>query len=270
MSDASELAGQAFPPTGVDDTVPHSARWWNYLQGGKHWYPVDREAAEAFIEQVPELGDLAMSSREFLWRTVRWAAGEAGIRQFLDLGAGLPAEPNVHELAQRQDPSARVVYLDNDAMVTLQRHAYLTCTPEGATAYLDADMRDTARVLREAGRTLDFDQPLALIFSDVLGHINNDNQALTLVRQLVDSVAPGSYLILSHSAPSPRLSAAAAAYAETGGIPYRLRPIDQIAQFFDGLEMIDPGLVPMPEWRPDATTRPTREDVGYGAVARIP
>ncbi|MFH8793713.1 SAM-dependent methyltransferase [Streptomyces sp. NPDC017941] len=264
------MADPRTAPTGVDPTVPHSARWWNYLQGGPYWYPADKQAADQFARMVPEIQDLARSSREFLWRSVRFAAEQEGLRQYLDLGAGLPAEPNVHELAQRAHPDARVVYVDNDPMVLLYQHAYLDSTPQGRTSYLDADMRDTDRIVHRTSAVLDFDQPVALVLSDVLGHVHDDAEAHALVRRLVEHAAPGSVLILSHSAPSPRLSAAADQYAETGGLGYRLRPTEQIAAFFEGLHLVDPGLVPMPEWRPDGSTTPTREDVGYGAVARIP
>ncbi|PRH77841.1 S-adenosyl methyltransferase [Streptomyces solincola] len=263
------MADQPTAPTGVDPTVPHSARWWNYLQGGQNWYEADKEAAEQFSAMVPEIRDLALASRQFLQRSVRWAA-EHGLRQFLDLGAGLPAEPNVHELAQRAHPAAAVVYVDNDPMVLLHRRAYLDSTPEGRTAYLDADLRDTARILQRAGETLDLSRPVAIVLSDVLGHVHDDAEAAGLVRELVAAAVPGSALVLSHSAPSPRLSAAADAYADTGGLAYRLRPTDQIARFFTGLTLVEPGLVPMPDWRPDGVTHRIREDVGYGAVGLVP
>ncbi|MFD5555747.1 SAM-dependent methyltransferase [Streptomyces sp. NPDC127068] len=261
-------------PTGVDTGVPHSARIWNFWQGGHLFYEADRVAGEAFAAEVPEIRELALSSRQFLRRSVRWAVTEAGLRQVLDLGAGLPSEPNVHEIAQAADRTARVVYVDNDPLVTVHQAAYLDSTPQGATAYVHADVRDPERVLTEAARTLDLArQPTALVFSDMLGHITDLDEAYALVRRLVDGVAPGSCLVLSHTAPSSRLPALATAndhYAAAGGVPYLLRTPEQIAGFFEGLDLVAPGLVPMPRWRPDGSTLGIAADVGWGAVARIP
>ncbi|MER5491580.1 SAM-dependent methyltransferase [Streptomyces sp. NPDC002490] len=260
-------------PTDIDTSVPHSARIWNFWQGGDLHYEADRIAGEAFAAQVPEIRQVAQSSRQFLRRTVRWAVAEAGVRQVLDLGAGLPSAPNVHEIAQSVDPRARVVYVDNDPMVAAHRSAYLESSPQGATAYAHADVREPERVLVEAARTLDLASPTALVFSDMLGHVTDLDEAYALVRRLVEAVAPGSWLILSHTAPSsrlPRLALANDAYARGGGIPYALRTPEQIAGFFEGLELVAPGLVPMPRWRPDGSTVGVAADVGWGAVARIP
>lgn len=272
MTNHATPADRPHPPTGVDPTVAHPARFWNYMLGGKYWYPADRQAAEAVIAQLPEVSELALAGREFLWRTVRWAARDAGVRQFLDLGAGLPAEPNVHQIAQRHRSDARVVYVDNDLMVSMYQQAYLDSTPEGRTACFIADMRDTADVVRLASETLDFSQPVALIFSDSLGLIADHREVYRLVREFVDSVPSGSYLIISHSAPtSDAVVASEQQYNDQPGvIPFTLRDRDQIARFFDGLEMVDPGLVLMPDWRPDSDTLPARAGIGYGAVARIP
>ncbi|MBB5938493.1 SAM-dependent methyltransferase [Streptomyces zagrosensis] len=260
------------PPTGVDPSVPHPARFWNYMLGGTYWYPADRQAAEAVIAQLPEVHDLAKAGREFLWRTVRWTAREAGVRQFLDIGAGLPAEPNIHQIAQRHASEARVVYVDNDPMVGMYQQAYRDSTPEGRTACFIADMRDTAEVLQRAADTLDFRQPIALVFSDCLGLIEDDAEVYAVVKRFVDHVASGSYLILSHSAPtSSAVVASGAKYNSAPGvIPFTLRGRDQIAHCFEGLELVDPGLVLMPDWHPDSDTLPARAGIGYGAVARVP
>ncbi|WP_329562616.1 SAM-dependent methyltransferase [Streptomyces uncialis] len=259
-------------PTGVDTSVPHSARIWNFWQGGEYFYEADRIAGEAFAAEVPEIRELALSSRQFLRRTVRWALAGAGLRQVLDLGAGLPSAPDVHEIARAVDPLCRVVYVDNDPMVTAHRVSGPDSAPDDATAYVHADVRDTAHVLAEAARVLDLGRPTALVLSDMLGHISDLDEAYGVVERLVGAVAPGSLLVLSHSAPSsllPRLTAANDAYAGSGGTPYVLRTPEQIAGFFEGLELVPPGLVPMPRWRPDGSTLRSTADVGWGAVARI-
>ncbi|MFJ4768131.1 SAM-dependent methyltransferase [Streptomyces uncialis] len=258
-------------PTGVDTSVPHSARIWNFWQGGDHFYEADRIAGEAFAAEVPEIRELALSSRQFLRRTVRWAVAGAGLRQVLDLGAGLPSPPDVHEVARAVDPLCRVVYVDNDPMVTAHRTSGPDSAPDDTTAYVHADVRDTGHVLAEAARVLDLGRPTALVLSDMLGHISDLDEAYGVVERLVGAVAPGSLLVLSHSAPSsllPRLAAANDAYTGNG-TPYVLRTPEQIAGFFEGLELVPPGLVPMPRWRPDGSTLRNTADVGWGAVARI-
>ncbi|WP_129843278.1 SAM-dependent methyltransferase [Streptomyces sp. RFCAC02] len=258
-------------PAGIDTSVPHSARIWNYWLGGKDNYRVDREAGDAYRRTVPGIDAMARASRYFLTRSIRFLAGEAGIRQFLDVGTGLPTVDNTHEVAQRVAPSSRIVYVDNDPLILLHAQALLTSAPEGVTQYIDADLHDPAAVLAGAAATLDFDRPVGLILSDVMGHVADYAAARDIVRRLVAGLSPGSYLMLSHGAANdPELIAAQEDYNDTGAVPYILRTQEQITGFFDGLDLLDPGVVPMPEWRPDVVVGDYPASVGMGGVARVP
>ncbi|MEV4971071.1 SAM-dependent methyltransferase [Streptomyces scopuliridis] len=258
-------------PRRIDTSVPHSARIWNYWLGGKDHFAADQEAGDAYREVFPLIEAFARESRGFLRRSVTYLAAEAGMTQFLDLGAGLPTVNNTHEVAQRIAPGARVVYVDHDPLVLLHVHALLTSTAEGATAYIEADMRDTDAVLDGAAETLDMSRPVALVISDVLGHIVDFDEALALVKRLVDRLPSGSCLALSHAAAADEEHAAAQeTYNASGAVPYILRTPEQIARFFDGLELVEPGVVSWPHWHPDATTTSAAERGGWGGVARIP
>ncbi|MFB6978311.1 SAM-dependent methyltransferase [Streptomyces scopuliridis] len=258
-------------PRRIDTSVPHSARIWNYWLGGKDHFAADQEAGDAYREVFPLIEAFARESRGFLRRSVTYLAAEAGMTQFLDLGAGLPTVNNTHEVAQRIAPGARVVYVDHDPLVLLHVHALLTSTAEGATAYIEADMRDTDAVLDGAAETLDMSRPVALVISDVLGHIVDFDEALALVKRLVDRLPSGSCLALSHAAAADEEHAAAQeTYNASGAVPYILRAPEQIARFFDGLELVEPGVVSWPHWHPDATTTSAAERGGWGGVARIP
>ncbi|MBV7674270.1 SAM-dependent methyltransferase [Streptomyces halstedii] len=258
-------------PDRLNTSVAHSARVWNYWLGGKDHFEADQVAGDAYSSNYPLITTFAQESRAFLRRTVTYLAREAGIRQFLDLGAGLPTENNTHEVAQRIAPDCRVVYVDHDPLVLLYVHALLTSTPEGATTYVEADMRDTEKVLAGAAQTLDLTQPVALVINDVLGHIVDFDEALGLVARLVDRLPSGSYLSLSHSTASdPEHRAVQDAYNASGAIPYIFREPELTARFFEGLDMVEPGLVSWPNWRPDETTGRTTDRAGWGAVARVP
>jgi SAM-dependent methyltransferase len=239
----------------IDTSVPHSARIWNYWLGGRDNFPVDREAGDAYVETFPGIIDLARLTRQFLGRAVRYLAGEAGIRQFLDVGTGLPTVDNTHEVAQRFAPDARVVYVDNDPLVLTHAHALLTGTSEGATDYVEADMRDPGRIIEAAGRTLDLERPVALTLMGVLGHITDDDEAQTIVRELMAGLAPGSHLAIADGANTvpPELDTAQRRYDEGGSVPYKLRDHEQVSRFFTGLEILEPGLVPTPQWRPEVS-----------------
>ncbi|MEU0566326.1 SAM-dependent methyltransferase [Nonomuraea sp. NPDC005983] len=255
----------------IDTSVPHSARIWNYWLGGKDNYEVDRIAGEQFLQIFPGMREGALASRAFLTRTIAWLAGEAGIRQFLDIGTGLPTADNTHEIAQRVAPESRVVYADNDPLVLAHARALLTSAPEGATDYVDADVRDPGAILAAAAATLDFARPIALNLSGIMGHVADDEQALAIVRHLLDALPPGSYLALNdgsnvHSAANQQ---AHQEYNESGALPYVQRSPEQIARFFDGLELIEPGLVSVSRWRPLGIREPAEVD-GYGAVGRKP
>ena len=240
--------------TGIDSTVPHSARIWNYWLGGKDNYAVDRLAGEQTIAVLPEIVDIARASRGFLARVVRYLAADAGIRQFLDVGTGLPTADNTHEVAQRVAPESRVVYVDNDPLVLVHARALLVGSPEGATDYIEADARDVDRILKGAAATLDFSQPVAITMLGILPFIGDDAAAQGIVRRLLAAVPAGSYLALTHSTSEvsgERVIEAVRQWNEVAPTPYTLRSPAQIAAFFDGLELVDPGIVPCPRWRPD-------------------
>jgi hypothetical protein len=267
--------------TGIDTTVPHSARIWNYWLGGKDNYAVDREAGDAWLALQPEVVDIARETRAFLGRTARYLAGEVGIRQFLDIGTGLPTANNTHEVAQSVAPDARIVYVDNDPLVLAHARALLTSSPEGRTHYVHADMHDRDAVIKGATEILDLTTPVAVYFIGVLGHVTDLDEARGLVRDLMDQTPSGSYLVLCDGvhpdSDGDQHQQAQDDYAETGAVPYRLRHPEEIASFFEGLESVEPGFVSVPLWRPDshndvtsigaAAPRPVGE---FGGVARKP
>jgi O-methyltransferase involved in polyketide biosynthesis len=262
-------------PLQLNTSVPQSARIWNYWLGGKDNFPVDRGAGDQYREVFPGIVDIARASRGFLTRAVRYLAGEARIRQFLDVGTGLPTADNTHEVAQRVDPSCRIVYVDNDPMVLAHARALLTSTPEGATYYIDADMREPEKILEIAGQTLDFTQPVALMLMGVLGHITDYDEARSIVRRLLAALPSGSYLALNDgtSIISKAFEQAQQGYNQSGAVPYHLRSLEQIAGFFEGLELVEPGVVSCPRWRPDpadARGGPPAEVDAFGGVGRKP
>jgi hypothetical protein len=262
--------------TGIDTTVPHSARIWNYWLGGKDNYAVDREAGDAWVAIHPEIVVIARETRAFLRRSLQYLAGEVGIRQFLDVGTGLPTADNTHEVVQRIAPDARVVYVDNDPLVLAHARALLTSTPQGSTRYLHADMHDSQGLIDGAAEILDVTQPVAVYFMGVLGHIADLEEARTLVRGLMDRLPSGSFLTIcdsTHPSESDAFTKAQEDYADTGAVPYWNRHPEEIRSFFDGLEFVDPGFVPVPRWRPDglrvAGEEPPFLD-HFGGVARKP
>ncbi|MFE4668000.1 SAM-dependent methyltransferase [Streptomyces sp. NPDC056716] len=252
----------------IDTTKPHSARFWNYFVGGKDNYEVDREIGDHIKEIFPGLVDVAVTSRHFLGRAVRYLAVEQGIRQFLDVGTGLPTADNTHEVAQRAAPDARIVYVDNDPIVLTHANALLTSTPEGRTAYLDADLYDPDTVLKAAAGTLDFSQPIALIILNTLGHVAEYDKARALVQRLMAGLPAGSHLVISDStATSEGMIAASDAYNASGAVPYYVRSVEEIAGFFDGLELVEPGVTQVNRWRPEGDASDVAVDA-YGAVGR--
>ncbi|GAA2484510.1 SAM-dependent methyltransferase [Streptomyces gobitricini] len=254
----------------IDTTRPHTARIWNYWTGGKDNYPVDREAGDRIRQLHPGIGEYARADRLFLGRAVRYLAQEAGIRQFLDIGTGLPSADNTHEVAQRVTADARVVYVDNDPLVLAHARALLVGTPEGRTDYLDADLRDVDTILEAAARTLDLDQPVALMLLGVVIFVEDDDESYAVVRRLMDALAPGSHLVLSHTVvhPSmPDVDAAVAFWNEHGTPKLTQRTPEAITRYFDGLDLLDPGVVPCSHWRPDA---PADAVAMYGGVGRKP
>ena len=250
--------------------VPHSARIWNYLLGGKDNFEADRAVAEQVKQQYPEIVDIALAGRQFLGRAVRFLAGEAGVRQFLDLGTGLPTADNTHEVAQSVEPEAKIVYVDNDPLVLVHARALLTSSPEGVTDYIDADVHEPAKILRAAAGTLDFTQPIALMMLGILGHVRDDDEPgpAAIVREFVDALPAGSYLVLNDSIATSE-TVDAVQTARSGGADYQLRTPEQMARFFQGLELVEPGLVATPLWRPGPGADPRKLDV-YCGVARKP
>lgn len=260
------------PAPEIDTSVPHSARVWNYWLGGKDNYAVDRAVGDQVLAAFPALGELARLSRAYLIRVVEYLAGEAGIRQFLDVGTGLPTDDNTHEVAQRAAPESQVVYVDNDPLVLTHARALLTSAPQGNVAYVDADLREPDRIIAAAADSLDLDRPVALMLMGILGHITETDEARTIVRRLLEPLPSGSYLAMCDSTDvidRDGMRAAASAYNEGTPVPYHLRTPDEIAGFFDGLELVEPGIVSCPRWRPRGDKLPAELDQ-FGGVGRKP
>jgi hypothetical protein len=239
---------------GLDTSVSHSARVWNYWLGGKDNFAIDRQVGDQIAGILPSIVALARADRAFLGRVIRYLAGVAGIRQFLDIGTGLPSADNTHEVAQRIAPDSRIVYVDNDPLVLVHARALLTGTPQGATAYVEADLNDPVRILHEARQTLDFHQPIAVTLLGVLHFVLNDFRAREVIRQLLEPMPSGSYLVLAHfchDVNPVEVKEAAAFWNEHGKPPITYRSAAQIAQFFDGMELLEPGVVSCSRWRPD-------------------
>jgi trans-aconitate methyltransferase len=268
-TDDIAAADYAAPPV-LDTSVPHSARIWNYWLGGKDYFKADREAGDAFLTIYPSQQAKARECRRFLRRVVEHLTIEVGIRQLLDIGTGLPTADNTHEIAQRHIPDARIVYVDNDPLVLAHARALLISSPAGVTRYIHADIREPQRILDEAEQTLDLSQPVALILFGILGHVPTHAEACSLVEQLMAPLPPGSYLaVCDGTATNDAYLKANEQYEdETEGIPYRPRSQKQIAAYFAGLELVEPGIVPIHNWRPDPTmfgvASPVDESGGIG------
>jgi hypothetical protein len=269
VTDIRPTGAQEHPE--IDTTVPHSARVWNYWLGGKDNFAVDRKVGDMVKQTFPGIVDAARHSRAFLGRAVRFLVAEAGIRQFLDIGTGLPTVDNTHQIAQRVAPESRIAYVDHDPMVLAHARVLLTSTPEGATTYVDADMCDPEAIVRGAGEILDFTKPVAVMFMGILGHVTDDDEARTIVAQVLQAVPSGSYMSLSDGTnTSEAVVESHRQYNESGAVPYHLRSPDQIAAFFDGLELVEPGVVPFTQWRPDPGSGPPAYVDGYCGVGRKP
>jgi SAM-dependent methyltransferase len=261
------------PGPQFDPSVPHSARVYGYWLGGKDHYTADREAAEEVIQCRPQVIAGARANRAFLARVVRYLATECGIRQFIDIGTGLPAPGNTHEVAQDISPDCRIVYVDNDPLVLTYARALLTSGPQGSCDYLDADLRDASSVLAGASATLDFTRPAAVLLLAVLHFIADSDDPATIVAALASKLAPGSYLVISHLtadfAPGP-VATGVAAYNAMVPTTLTARTHSQVSALFGGLPLVAPGVVPLTEWRPaTADPLPHTADL-YAAVARTP
>jgi SAM-dependent methyltransferase len=229
--------------------VPHSARMWDYWLGGKDNYEADRRAGDQALAAYPGIADIARTSRAMLKRVVQYLVQEQGVRQFLDIGTGLPTAENTHEIAQSCVPECRIVYVDNDPLVLTHARALLAGRVEGATDYLHADITEPELILQGAGETLDLLQPVGLIMFGIVGHVEEHEDALRIARTLLDGLVPGSYLALYTGTDSdPDLVEAERRVGEQGGVPYRLLNRQQVEDFFEGMDLVEPGVVPGPQW----------------------
>jgi hypothetical protein len=265
-------------PPGIDTTVAHAARVYDYLLGGKDHFEVDRQVGQRLSAAYGGL-DVAMATvranRTFLGRAVRFLVNEAGVRQFLDLGTGLPSADHVHEVAQREAPDCRIVYVDNDPLVLTHAQTLLQSTSEGATTFINGDLRDAENILLRAATVLDLDEPVAVILSAIL-HLMPDegDEPYALVAKLIEAVPSGSYLVISHMASDIDIHSMNDLVEETEriqssvGYTFALRSHDEIARFLEGLVIVPPGIVRVDEWRPGAA--PDTPSPVYAVVARKP
>jgi O-methyltransferase involved in polyketide biosynthesis len=269
--DSDELADDPRLNTGV----PQVARVYDYWLSGKDNFTADRVAGEEAIKAFPGIRLSAQANRAFLRRTVRYLTGSQGVRQFLDIGTGLPAASNTHEVSQAVAPESSIVYVDNDPLVLAHARALLTSRPEGHTAYLDADLREPGTILEQAARTLDFTRPVAIMLLAILHYIPDLADAQRTVARLIDAVPAGSFLVISHAA-TDLLPDDVAAFekALNAHLPadhhHVARSHDAVASFFDGIELVEPGLVRVSDWRPDSPEEAATPTILWGGVARKP
>ncbi|MFB9359418.1 SAM-dependent methyltransferase [Actinoplanes nipponensis] len=263
-------------PARIDTTRPHPARRYDYWLGGKDNFQADRDAAEAIAKVFPHIRTAARENRAFMRRAVSHLAAEAGIRQFLDIGTGLPTANNVHDVAQGIAPESRIVYVDNDPLVLTHARALLTSSAQGATAYIDADVRTPGKILQDPAvrDTLDWNRPVALLLVAVLHFVEDAEDPYGIVRELVGTLPPGSFLVLSHATFDPLdQKTITAMNAVNEGIKptFSPRTMAEVSRFFAGLDLLEPGIVSVSDWRPEPGPRPTpAEATGYGAVAALP
>ncbi|MEV0828482.1 SAM-dependent methyltransferase [Nonomuraea rubra] len=237
----------------IKPEIPHAARIWNYWMGGKDNFAADRAAGDAVAEVYPEIVQMAVQSRGFLIRAVRHLVAEAGISQFLDIGTGLPTMQNTHEVAQALDPTARIVYVDNDPLVLVHARALLRNTsPEGVTAYVDGDYHQPEQIISEARKVLDFTQPIAVMFMGVLGYVEDLHVMRSIIDRVMEAVPSGSAMVLwDGTATGEAVAEGSDKLAESGAVPYYLRSLEELAECFDGLDLVEPGLAPITRWRPE-------------------
>ena len=272
MNGTSPTDGEGAPAQ-LDTSEAHSARVWNYLLGGKDNFAADRQTGDLILKMFPAIAHNARVQRRFLARAVRYLAGEAGIRQFLDIGTGLPTANNTHQIAQQVAPESRIVYVDNDPLVLVHAQALLTSAPGGKTSYIEADVRDPDRILSEAAGTLDLGQPVALMMLGIMGQIDDSDEPGSIVSRLLAALPSGSYLALSDGTDTnPEMNQAIAVYNQNSASSYHLRSPERITAFFAGLDVVPPGVISTSRWRPDlrdAEEEP-REVDSYAGVARKP
>ncbi|GGZ30687.1 SAM-dependent methyltransferase [Streptomyces poonensis] len=265
------MTGQG--PLNIDTSRPHPARTYDWFLGGKDNYPVDEELGRKMLALEPRVQVLARVNRAFMHRATRWLA-ENGVRQFLDIGAGIPTEPNLHQIAQRVVPEARVVYCDNDPIVLAHAAALLRGTPEGVTEYVQGDVRDPGSIMEAARKVLDFNEPVALSLVALLHFVTDEDGAHELVERLMSELPAGSHLVLSHATAdfTPETAKEATATYKAGGITLALRSRDEVARFFENLELVEPGVSQVTDWHPElGEPVPGQDDdvvPGYAAVGR--
>ena len=251
------LGSLGWVPAGVDGSVAHPARIWNYWLGGRDYFAADRAAGYALGQEFPHVTEIARAERAFLVRAVRFLAGPARVRQFLDIGAGLPAGGNTHEIAQRISPDSGIVYVDHDPVVLAHARALLASpmlasSPEGVVSYIQVDLRDVAAVLARSAHTLDHGKPVALMMLGVLGYIDDYGAARSIASQMMDALPSGSYLAIADGvAVNGYVESMQQRYNQVAATAYRLQRPDELASFFDGLDLVEPGVVPCSRWRPD-------------------
>jgi hypothetical protein len=261
------------PADALDTTVPHIARVYDYLLGGKDNFAADRAAGEAMVAAYPHIVSSMTANRTFLARAVRYLAGEQGMRQFLDIGTGIPTANNTHEVAQAVAPDSRVVYVDRDPVVLIHARALLTSSPEGSTDYIEADARDAGAILAHAAGVLDFSRPVALMLVAILHFIPDEDQPYDIVAKLVDALPSGSMVTITHPCSDVDTAGTAGAAREFNDRATQrvtLRSQEQVARFFDGLDLADPGIVQVQDWRPDSDAEPAMRTAVWAGVARKP
>jgi hypothetical protein len=274
-SEGASAPSEATPGPGdapaFDTSVAHIARVYNYWLGGKDNFAADRAAAEQAMSAFPDIVLSAKANRAFLRRTVTYLARQAGIRQFLDIGTGIPSANNTHEVAQSVAPDSRIVYVDNDPVVLAHARALLTSKPGGATDYIDADLRQADQILAGATRTLDFSQPVAVMLMAILQHLSDEDDPYAVVGTLMAAVPPGSYLVLSHPAKdihAAEMAAMAARLNQMMAEKVTFRGEAEVAKFFSGLELVEPGMTNVPDWRPETEEEASSPAALWAGVAR--
>jgi trans-aconitate methyltransferase len=259
-------------PAGIDVTIPQSARVYDYWLGGRDNYPPDRELGEALAQAIPTIRTMVRAQRALLSRIVRYLAGEAGVTQFFDVGTGIPTFGNVHEVAQAVVPESRVLYVDNDPIVLAHAHKLLSAAP-AATAYIHGDLLQPETVLARAGELLDLDQPVAVVLNAVLHHIPESDDPYSVVARLMDGVASGSYLAMSHltdDLQTEEMRALSQSVPSDARYMFAARSRADFTRFFEGLELVEPGIVPIDQWRPDEWDITPEGRYHFGAVGRKP
>jgi hypothetical protein len=257
----------------IDPNVAHIARVQDYWLGGKDHFEADRVAGDEAIAALPDMAASVRNTRAFLGRTVRYLAAQAGIRQFLDIGTGIPTAANTHEVAQSIAPESRIVYVDNDPMVLAHARALLTSSPQGRCAYIDADIRDPEKILNNAAEVIDFTQPVGVVLMAVLQFVPDDDHPRDIVRRVMAATASGSYLVISHPASDIQAAAMAGMATRLNQLmAQQVKPRDkaEVTAFFDGLDLVEPGVIRCPEWRPDSPGDAAGKSTMWGGVAAKP